>query len=68
LLQTTTTLNIAFSSAAGRTYSLRQSDNLITWTNTPNQPSLAGNGFTQSFIVPDPGVPARFYQVAVTLP
>ena len=61
-------LNIIFPTSQGRTYRLRQSDDLIVWINTPDQQALTGDGSPRSFIVTDPGVPKRFYQVSVSLP
>jgi hypothetical protein len=61
-------LNIIFPTSLGRSYRLSQSDELVDWIDSPGQPTLAGNGSQRSFIVSDPGVTKRFYQVSVTMP
>jgi len=61
-------LNIIFPTSLGRNYRLRQSDDLVTWLNTPNQPAVVGSASPRSFVVSDPGVVKRFYQVSVTVP
>ncbi len=55
---------ISLPTALGRTYRLRQSDNLSNWIDTPNQAVKTGNGATQTFTVPL-SVARRFYQVQV---
>jgi Concanavalin A-like lectin/glucanases superfamily/Right handed beta helix region len=60
-------LLIAFPSATGRTYRLRQSDNLTTWTDAPVA-LITGDGNTRTFSINTTNVPRRFFMILPILP
>ncbi len=63
-------LIFSFPTAPGRTYRLRQTDDLVpaSWIDAPGQSLLTGDGTLRTFIVPKAGVPRRFFEIVPLIP
>ena len=55
--------SLSFPTATGRTYTLQQSDNLTSWTDS-GQTALTGNGTVKTFTLPLTNPERRFFRVA----